>query len=180
MPTSDNAIRVVVGRLGRPHGIRGEITVDLRTDEPESRLAPGSLLYSQAEPKAKPLEVATFRWQGNHVVLSLAGYADRTAVEQLRGTILEVEVDPDELPEDEDEYYDRQLVGLRVVVEGAIVGEVTEVLHLPGQDVFVIASSKGELLLPFVEQFVSEVDLESGEITATPPPGLFDEQAEEA
>ena len=167
---------MAVGRLGRPHGIRGEVTVEVRTDEPESRFAPGSLLYSAAEPKRKPLEVETARWQGKTLVVRIVGYPDRSAVEKLRGTELESEVAADELPDEEDAYYDRQLIGLKVRLGGEVVGEVSDVLHLPGQEVLVVRrEGQEEALLPFVSEFVPEVNLEQGFMAATPPPGLFDE-----
>lgn len=170
--------RVVVGRLGRPHGIRGEVTVEIRTDEPELRFAPGSSLFVQGGTR-KPLTIESVKWHSGRLLVVFKGFADRNRAEELRGLILEVEVDTNELPSDEDEYYDRQLVGLAVLVNERLVGEVIEVLHLPAQDVLVIASEDDrELLLPFVTEFVPEVDLPAGVIRATPPPGLLDENFE--
>lgn len=179
MPTNDN-FRVVVGRLGRPHGIRGEISVEIRTDEPETRFAPGSLLFSADDVKAKPLVVKSARWQGNHLMLAFEGYADRTAVEALRGRVLEVPVAEDELPDGEDEYYDRQLIGLSVVIDGVMSGTVADVLHLPGQDVLSVKTEAGEVLLPFVSAFVTDVNLTERTVTVNPPVGLFAGEAEEA
>jgi len=176
--------RVVVGRLGRPHGIRGEVTVEVRTDEPELRFAPGSSLFVE-DNRRKPLTVETMRWHSNVLLIGFKGFADRNRAEELRGLVLEAEVDESELPTGEDEYYDRQLVGLVVELAstpGQALGEVSEVLHLPSQDVFVIVLDEDdrEVLLPFVSEFVSDVDLAAGCIRVTPPAGLFDENFEVA
>jgi 16S rRNA processing protein RimM len=81
-----------------------------------------------------------------------------------------------ELPEDPDEFYDHQLVGLAVIHEGKAIGKVSEVIHLPAQDVLAITKTDGtESLVPFVLQFVPEVDIRGGKLTITPPPGLIDE-----
>lgn len=176
--------RVVVGRLGKPHGIRGEVTVEVRTDEPELRFAPGSSLFVE-DNRRKPLKVESSRWHSNVLLVSFVGFKDRNRAEELRGLVLEAEVDPAELPEGEDEYYDRQLVGLVVELEskpGEALGEIAEVLHLPSQDVFVIVLDEDdrEVLLPFVSEFVADVDLAAGCIRVTPPAGLFDENFEVA
>jgi len=170
--------KVVVGRLGRPHGVRGEVTVELRTDEPELRFAPGSSLFVEGSSR-KPLLVESYRFHGSIMLVSFRGVTDRNQAEALRGTILESEVDDQERPTGEDEFYDRQLVGLQVKVDQQSIGHVTEVLHLPAHDVLVIVGeNKRELLLPFIAEFVSEVNLEARSISATPPPGLFDENFE--
>jgi 16S rRNA processing protein RimM len=167
---------VVVGRVGRAHGLRGELAVDVRTDEPETRLAPGNVL--QTDPaEAGPLTIETGRVHSGRLLLTFAGVTDRTAAEALRGTLLLVDVDPEVLPEDDDEWYDHQLVGLDVVLsDGTAVGEVREVLHLPGHDVLAIDRRDGdEVLVPFVEEMVPEVDLAANRLVVTPPPGLLDE-----
>ncbi|MEY3407781.1 MAG: hypothetical protein RL038_842 [Actinomycetota bacterium] len=167
--------RVVVGRIGKPHGIRGEVTIEVRTDEPELRFAPGSLVYSEAAPN-KSLKVETARWHSGKLLLTFNGVSDRNAAEVVRGTILMSEIDDTELPEAEDEYYDRQLIGLVVEESGKAIGEVTDVLHLPGQEVLVIGlDAGGEMMLPFVEQFVPEVNLAGGFLVITPPAGIVEE-----
>jgi 16S rRNA processing protein RimM len=108
-------------------------------------------------------------------VLSLAGVTDRTAAEALRGTLLVVDVDPGEQPDDPDEFYDHQLVGLAAVdLAGAPLGEVADVLHLPAQDLLAVRAPDGrELLVPFVAAIVPTVDLAAGRVVVDPPPGLF-------
>lgn len=166
--------RVVVGRIGKPHGIRGEVTIEVRTDEPDLRFATGSLVYSEADPK-KSFKVTSSRWHSGKLLLCFAELSDRNAAEAARGTILMSEIDDSDLPMAEDEYYDRQLIGLVVEQAGAAIGEITDVLHLPSQDVFVISlDAGGEMLLPFVEQFVPEVNLAGGFIVITPPAGIVE------
>jgi 16S rRNA processing protein RimM len=168
-------VRLVVGRIGRAHGIKGEVTVEIRTDDPESRFAPGSVLITDPA-QAGPLTITSSRLHAGRLLVSFEGTADRTAAGGLRGTMLLVEVDPDELPDDPDEYYDHQLVGLVVItVGGDSVGQVHQMLHLPGQDLFAVRRADGgETLIPFVAEIVPEVDVAAGRIVVDPPPGLID------
>ena len=177
-PSQDSppeVLRLVVGRIGKAQGLKGEVTVEVRTDDPEQRFAPGSAL--QTEPAGRgPLTVDRLRMQGPRVILGFAGVEDRTAAEALRNTILVAEVDPDELSDDPDEFYDHQLVGLRVVtVDGRAVGVVREMIHLPAQDLFAIRRPDGrEVLIPFIAEFVPEVDLAARTVRVVPPPGLLE------
>jgi 16S rRNA processing protein RimM len=170
-----DTLRLVVGRVGKAHGLRGEVTVEVRTDDPELRFAPGAVLDTDPARRG-PLTVAAGRVQGGRLVLRFDGYADRTAAETLRNTLLIVEADPDELPDDPDEYYDHQLVGLAVrTVDGREVGTVAEMLHLPTQDVFVVTRADGrEALIPFVAEIVPDVDLDEAVVLVDPPPGLLE------
>jgi 16S rRNA processing protein RimM len=167
-------VLVVVGRIGRAHGIRGDLHVEVRTDEPERRLAPGSVLLTDPGDRG-PLTIAAGRVHSGRLLLHFDGVDDRTGAEGLQGTMLLTDIDPDELPEDEDEWYDHQLVGLDVVtVTGQPLGEVAEVLHLPGHDVLAVRrSDASEVLVPFVAQIVPEVDLEANRLVVNPPPGLL-------
>ena len=173
---ADDTVEIIVGRLGRPHGVKGEVSVEVRTDDPERRLASGAVLRTDPA-TAGPLTVATGRVQGGRLMLRFEGYADRTAAERLRGVLLLTDVPADERPEDPEEFYDRQLVGLAVVtVAGDPLGELGEVLHLPGQDVLSVRRpDASEVLVPFVHDFVPEVDLDGGRIVVDPPAGLLDE-----
>jgi len=166
-------VEVVVGRIGRPHGIRGQVSVEVRTGDPEGRLAPGMSVRTDP-PAAGPLTIADGRVHSGRLLLQFAGYDDRTSAERLRGVLLLADVDPAELPEDPDEFFDHQLVGLAVrTVDGRPVGELQEVLHLPGQDVLAVRRPDGtETLVPFVAALVPRVDVEGGEIVIDPPPGL--------
>ncbi len=172
-------MQLVVARIGRAHGIKGEVTVEVRTDEPELRLAPGAVLATDPA-SAGPLTIATGRVHSGRLLLRFEGVHDRNAAEALRNTLLIAEVDPEELPEEEDEYYDHQLIDLDVVtVDGTEVGRITEISHLPTQDLFVVERPDGsEVFVPFVSEIVTEVDLEEQRAVIDPPPGLIDDRAE--
>ena len=174
-------MQLVVGRIGRPHGIRGEVGVEVRTDDPDTRFGNGSSLLTEPADRG-PLRVDATRWHSGRLLVNFAGVADRTAAEALRGTLLLVEVDESQRPADPEEFYDHQLVGIRVVTTaGDDVGEVTEVLHLPAQDVLAIKRSDGaEVLVPFVKELVPTVDLDAKTITVEPRPGLLDPEAADA
>lgn len=166
-------MRVVVGRIGRPHGIRGAVTVEPRTDEPDERFAPDAVLLPQSG--ASPLVVRHSQWHSGRLLVEFEGVDDRNAAEALRGTILEVDRSDDARPDDPEEFYDSALVGCAVVtVSGESLGEVTEVAHLPAQDLLVVAREGSELLVPFVSEIVPDVDLEARLITVDPPEGLLD------
>ncbi|KOU32135.1 16S rRNA processing protein RimM [Streptomyces sp. WM6368] len=168
---------MVVARIGRAHGIKGEVTVEVRTDEPELRLSPGAVLKTEPA-TVGPLTIETGRVHSGRLMLRFAGVKDRTGAEALRNTLLIAEVDPSELPEEEDEYYDHQLMDLDVVLEdGTEIGRITEISHLPSQDLFIVERPDGsEVMIPFVEEIVAEIDLEEQRCVITPPPGLIDER----
>jgi 16S rRNA processing protein RimM len=123
------------------------------------------------------LTVATSKWHSGRFVVHFEGIEDRTAAESLRGQTLTIDVDPTELPEDPDEFYDHQLVGLNVKLEdGSLVGVVGEVIHLPSQDLLSVKrEGDTEVLIPFVLEFVPKIDLDTKTVTITPPPGLLNE-----
>jgi 16S rRNA processing protein RimM len=169
-------MQLVVGRVGRPHGIRGELTVQVHTDEPDSRFAAGSVLAT--EPAARgPLTVSSSRWHSGRLLVTFAGYDDRTSAEDLRGTLLVMDSADVGPADDPDEFHDYELVGLDVVtVAGEPVGVVADVLH-QGQDLLVIRPGRPgaeDVLVPFVAALVPEVDVKAGRLVIDPPPGLLD------
>ncbi|MEU3740955.1 ribosome maturation factor RimM [Streptomyces sp. NPDC032198] len=172
-------MQLVVARIGRAHGIKGEVTVEVRTDEPELRLGPGAVLATDPA-STGPLTIETGRVHSGRLLLRFEGVRDRTGAEALRNTLLIAEIDPEELPEDEDEYYDHQLMDLDIVTkEGVEVGRITEISHLPSQDLFIVERPDGsEVMIPFVESIVTEIDLEEQRAIIDPPPGLIDDRAE--
>lgn len=175
---------VTVGRIGRAHGIRGEVVVDVRTDTPDERFVVGVPLATEP-PEAGPLTVEAGRWHSGRLLVRFAGVHDRTAAELLRGVRLLAEIGAEETPEDPEEFFDHQLEGLRVVtVDGTVVGVVAEVVHAPGQDLLAVRRAAGqsaEVLVPFVTEIVPEIDLAAGQIVIDPPRGLLDlAEAEEA
>ncbi len=173
---------LTVGRIGRPHGLRGEVTVDIRTDDPRERFAVGASL--RTEPAARgPLTVASFRIISGLNVVRFDGFDDRNAAETLRGTMLVVDIEALPVLTDEDEFYDHELIGLTAHLRapdggrGEVIGTVTELLHLPANDVLVVATDRmtaGEVLIPFVKVVVPVVDVASGVVVIDPPDGLFE------
>ncbi|KQY59585.1 hypothetical protein ASD11_08505 [Aeromicrobium sp. Root495] len=171
-----NDTTVVVGRISKAHGIRGELTVQVRTDEPERRFAPGSSLVAGS----RTLTVESVRKHQGRLLLRFTEVPDRDAAEALHGTVLEARVDAHETPEGPEEYYDRQLVGLAVLAaDGQQVGSVTAVIHLPEQDTLAVDSGGREILVPFVSALVPTVDLAAGTVTLADVPGLIDLDAAE-
>ncbi len=169
---------MVVGRIGKPHGLRGEVTVDVRTDEPERRYADGAVL--RVEPPRgsafdhPALTVTGTRWHQSVLLARFAELADRTAAESARGVVLHADVAADEVPEDPDEYYDHQLVGLSVHdLDGVLLGEVTGLVHGGAQDLLAVRAVDGrDTLVPFVTALVPEVDLAGGRVVVADRPGL--------
>ncbi|MFJ4798443.1 ribosome maturation factor RimM [Kitasatospora purpeofusca] len=168
-------MQLVVGKIGRAHGIKGDVSVEVRTDEPELRLGPGAVLFTDPA-SAGPLTVESGKVHSGRLLLRFAGVKDRNAAEELRGTILIAEVDPEERPDDPEEYYDHQLIGLDVVLlDGTLVGELTEVIHLPYQDLLTVRKADGtDALVPFVSRIVPTIDLENQRAVIDPPVGLID------
>ena len=165
---------VVVGVIGRAHGIRGDVVIDVRTDEPERRFAPGTKL--RAEGSGRTFTVANTREHSSRLLARFEELADRTAAEQARGAVLLADIDPSERPEDAEEFYDRQLVGLSArTTDQAEIGTVTAVLHLPAQDTLEILTPTGIRLVPFVTALVPEVDLDGGFLVVAEVLGLLDD-----
>ena len=174
-------MRVIVGRIGRPHGIRGEVVIGVRTDEPDLRFTVGATLevaeHDEESAGGEQLTVASARWHSGQLLVAFAGVTDRTAAAELTGSWLSV--DSSQLPEigDPDEFRDHELIGLSVRTRaGEPVGVVTDVLHY-GQDLLVVRrgdGQSGECLVPFVKAIVPEVDVPGGVVVIDPPPGLID------
>jgi 16S rRNA processing protein RimM len=170
-------IEVVVGRVGKPHGLRGEVTVELRTDEPERRFGTGAALRAE-RPRgvAAPwpaLTVASIRWHQSTLLVRFEELDDRTVAESARGLLLHATVPADESPDDPEEFYDHQLVGLAAEdLGGRGLGQVTAVLH-GAQDLLQIRTPDGrDALVPFVSALVPEVDVDAGRVVVADRPGL--------
>jgi 16S rRNA processing protein RimM len=169
---------LVVGRVVKAHGVTGEVTVEVRTDDPDSRFAPGTRL--RARPRGDGPErayvVDAAREHSGRLLMRLQGVTDRGAAEALRGTVFVV--DSGDLPpiEDPDEFYDHQLEGLRVVTtQGRLIGSVNEVLHTAaGELLSVISETGAEVLVPFVSAIVTSVSLDAQTIEVDPPDGLLE------
>jgi 16S rRNA processing protein RimM len=169
---------LVVGRVAKAHGITGEVVVDVRTDDPDLRFAPGKTLRGRPGRGGGPERdyvVETVREHAGRLLVRLTGVADRNGADALRGTLFLV--DAADLPpiDDPDEFYDHQLEGLRVrTAAGADVGVVAEVLHTAaGELLSVKTDDDAEVLVPFVSAIVTSVSLSDG-IEIEPPDGLLD------
>ncbi len=169
---------VVVGRIGKPHGLHGEVTVDVRTDEPARRFAPGSTLRAEPPPGSasslRQLTVAGSRRHQSALLVSFEELADRTAAEAARGIVLHATIPAGESPEDPDEFYDHQLIDLAAYdEEGTPLGTVAGLVHGGAQDLLRIATPDGrEALVPFVKALVPEVDVAAGRVVIADRPGL--------
>jgi len=169
---------LVVGRIARAHGLKGEVAVEPRTDEPDRRFAAGARLATERNrPGATAHEALTVRdsrWHSGRLLVTFEEIADRTAAEEARGTVLIVPVDPQETPEDPEEFYDHQLVGLAVEdPAGVRLGTVVAVEHTGGQDLLHLDVDGTDVLFPFVAALVPEVDVPGGRLVVDDRPGLL-------
>ena len=177
-----STLDVIVATIGRAHGLRGEVALTLRTDQPEERLQPGTAFTVTQDGRERTLTVARTRHQQDRWYATFEEVADRTDAESLRGIDLELAVDAqEEAEEDPDAWYPSQLKGLAVRhVDGRELGTVAGVEHYPAQDLLIVRTpDRRRVQLPLVEQLVPEVDLEAGVVLADPPGGLFDELPED-
>jgi len=169
---------VAVGLILSAHGLAGEVTVEVRTDTPDLRFRPGTVL--QLSEGHEELTVATSRWHQGRLLVGFTEVADRSAATALAGSLLTVEVDPDETTGDPEEFYDHQLVGLRAEsASGVEVGLVRHVLHGPGQDLLVLDTATGERSVPFVAALVPLIDLDAGRLVVVELAGLLDDPVED-
>jgi len=172
-----------IGRLTKAHGLKGALKIELYTDDPERRFVPGAVFSLQVPTghawHGKTLELVELRWYNSHAVGFFKDVPDRSAAETLVKAILWVEQDVAELPEEEDAWYDHQLVGLTVLRDGATVGTVAQIDHFPAQDLLTVTTDNGDVLVPFVKAIVTAVDVKAGTLTVTPPPGLFEQLPED-
>lgn len=186
---------LVVGQIGKPHGIRGEVSVVVRTDEPEERFTTGSVFITEvprdrrvsAGPAAAPtpgaqwevpkqLVLEQIRWHQGRGIALFEGIYDRNLAEAMRGVYLQVDSADLAPPEDPEEFHDYQLVGLRVEsVDGTALGTVQRIEHAPSSDLIVLArTGGGTALIPFVTVMVPTVDIAGGRVIVDLPEGLLD------
>jgi len=167
-------IEVIVGTLGRAHGLAGEIFVDLHTDSPQVRFRRGCVVWAGQ----RQLTAHGYKMQGGRALVRFDEITDRTAAEALASLQITARVDPDESPDAADEYYDHQLIGLEVVTsDGVTAGRVIRVDHLDFQDLLVVGTPAGERLVPFVDALVPEVDPAHGRVVVEAIPGLLEDAA---
>jgi 16S rRNA processing protein RimM len=171
-----------VGRLVKAHGLKGAFKLELYTDSPKLRFVEGAVLKLQV-PESSPwfgktVTVSELRWYNTMPVLFLKECEDRTMADTLVKAILLVDVANDEVTNEEDAWFDHQLVGLKVIRDAVEIGVVTRVDHLPSQDLLAVETAAGEVLVPFVKAIVPVVDMKNRTLTVTPPLGLFEEVEE--
>ncbi len=170
-------MELTVGRVVKAHGVTGELVVDVRTDDPELRFAPGSTLRAKgSDRRERSYTIDTVRPHGGRLLVRLSGVADRDTADALRGSVFVI--DSADLPpiDEDDTYYDHQLEGLRVrTTAGLELGTVTEVLHTAAGELLAVKREQApELLVPFVSAIVTSVSLEDGVVEIDPPDGLLD------
>ena len=178
-PSVDSDALLLVGRVGKPHGVQGEMKVVPETDDPE-RFADLETCYVGPRPEAvTPFAIASVRYQhtkrGITVLLGLKAIADRNQAEALRGHM--VYAHRDDLPAlDEDEFFIEDLIDLDVITtEGEEVGTIVDVMDLPGHPVYVVARpGQPDALIPGVPEFLEIIDLEEGRVVLRPIDGLLD------
>jgi len=167
---------LLVGRVAKAHGIAGELAVDIHTDSPEERFAPGAVLSARLRDRSvRPVTVATAREHSGRLLVRFDEVPDRNVAETMRGAQLLVSAD--ELPQsdDPDAFYDHELEGLTAVLaDGTEVGTVREIARSPGGELLVLTRQDGtDALVPFVRQIVPEVDVKGGRVVLDPPEGLL-------
>ncbi len=171
-------MQLVVGRIGRAHGVKGEVSVDVRTDDPDVRFAVGRVFHVENN-VCPALTIVATRWHSGRLLVAFDEINDRDATESLRGMFLYVDVTDEETPDDPDEFYDHQLIGLAArTPTGDELGVVADVLHLGVQELLVVATPNNEeVLVPFVSAIVTLVDLANSHVIINDPGGLFDDAA---
>lgn len=184
-------IEVLVGRIGKAHGLRGDVTIDVRTDEPELRFADGAQFRAERPSGPVPttglgsvstLTLSSSRWHSSVLLARFAEIPDRTTAEAARGLLLFVQRETNAAPADPDEFYDHQLIGLAAVdLDGRPLGTLTAVSHGSAQDLLTITTPEGrQALVPFVAALVPEVDVSAQRIVIADRPGLVTPFPDEA
>lgn len=167
-------LRVAV--IGQPHGLKGEVRLDVRTDSPEQRLAVGAALETDPADEG-PLTIKKSRIYKDSWFVAFEGITDRTAAEGLRGVSLVIETDEEE-ERDGDAWYRHELIGLEALdPDGYTLGTVTGLEPMPAQDLLVVEEPDGKITrVPFVKEIVVEVDMDDSCVVIDAPPGLFSEE----
>lgn len=177
-PTPEPGQWLRAARVGKPHGLRGEVTVQLFTDEPAERLAPGAVINREpgkntGDQSREPLTVTSQRWNKQICLLGFEQVPDRNAAEALRGSELFIPV-PQETGDDE-QWYSHELEGMRCLgPQDQELGVIVELVTGAAQDLLMVRTPAGEeVMVPFVEELVPEIEAEAKTIRLNPPPGLF-------
>lgn len=168
-----------VGRLTKAHGLKGALKLELFTDDPAHRFVPGAVFTLQVPTGSKwhgkTIELDELRWYNGHAVAFFNGVDNRDEADTLIKAILWIDADATPDNDEPDAWYDHQLIGLRVLRDGAEVGTLLRVEHMPAQDLLIVRTADGEVMVPFVSAIVPEVNVAEGFVVVTPPAGLFEE-----
>jgi 16S rRNA processing protein RimM len=167
-------VQVSIARIGKPHGIRGEVTVQVLTDAPEDRFIPGAVLDVEGIKGVSQLTIESARWNKQILLLAFEEIADRNEAETLRGGRLMINPVEAGAAENPDEFFEHELKGLRIIDKGADIGEITGLRTGAAQDLLVADIEGREVLIPFVAQIVREVDVDGGRAVVDLPAGLTD------
>ena len=163
-------MQLVVGRIGRAHGVLGEATVEVRTDNPHQRFKVGNKLTLES---GQQLIIKSARWHNQILLLAFESITDRTQIERLRDQLLSAEVDTEDLAPGE--YHYQQLIGSNVFLQtGENLGVVGEIVAHPGQDLLAVTYQGRQLLIPMVKAIIKSIDIENKKIVIDPPEGLLD------
>lgn len=166
-------MELMIGRVVKSHGIRGEVAVEVTTDDPDIRYAVGEVLNGRQGKKEHTLTVDAARVHKGRLLIKFKEVSDRDIANSLRGT--QFFAVPLEREDDEEGFYDHELIGLKVIHEGTAIGTVAGVAHGPAGEILEVKLNGGnEVLIPFVHAIVPEVDLAAGACTITPPDGLLE------
>lgn len=160
---------VLVGRVGRPHGLRGGVVVEPVTDSPEMRFSVGSVLLTSEDIR---LTVDRYEATDRAPIITFEGIVDRATAESLRG--VELFIAPEERRAlDPDEFWPDELVGMSAVnPSGDPIGMIADVETGAGQDRLVVETSDGPLIVPFVAEIVPDVDRQARRVVVVLPEGL--------
>ncbi|WP_241980350.1 ribosome maturation factor RimM [Cryobacterium glaciale] len=179
----DRTQQLRVGRLTKAHGLKGAIKLELFTDDPGRRFVPGAVFTLQVPTGSawhgKTIELVELRWYNQHAVGFFKDVPDRSTAETLAKAILWIDADVAEQSDEEDAWYDHQLVGLAVMRDGVRIGTIGRLEHMPAQDLLIVKTPTGDVMIPFVKAIVPSVDVKNGLVTITPPPGLLEELPED-
>ena len=163
-------MQLVVGRIGRAHGVLGEATIEVQTDDPDIRFQIGNKLTLD---DGKQLTIRSSRWHNQILLLAFDGVTDRNQIEELRDQLISSDVDLDSLAPGE--YHFQQLIGCEVFQQnGELIGPVDEIVKLPGQDLLSVNRAGAQVLIPMVKQIIIEIDVSAKKIVVNPPEGLLD------
>ena len=163
-------MQLVVGRIGRAHGVLGEATIEVQTDDPDIRFQIGNKLTLD---DGKQLTIRSSRWHNQILLLAFDGVTDRNQIEELRDQLISSDVDLDSLAPGE--YHFQQLIGCEVFQQnGELIGAVDEIVKLPGQDLLSVNRAGAQVLIPMVKQIIIEIDVLAKKIVVNPPEGLLD------